>query len=398
MKGKLLSACVLTLLLAGTTLAQAQLPGETKSNEIILTGCASCGGSDLLSPSYGGGGGCVGCGGADGLGSCAAAPCYPGAKPCDCCIEPDNCFGKLFFGFYHCVCCPDPCYEPKWQPLADAAFFVEAPRPVTQMKLRYDRVWDHAFPDKSEYFMARSDGRGKGPRPVAGAVGTPTVSYRELWMINEAAVDRASITIAMPYRQLSSDDFGVGSGFGDLVIATKSLLLDCELMQFSFGFTTFIPTGNTGVGAGTGHVSLEPSIFWACKCSKESYHQGQLALRIPIGGDQDFQGTVFHYHLSYNHLLWCCGNEKAIELVGSLELNGYHFEGGRATDPRLPGVGGAQAGNVAVKNNIGDVISVGPGIRLVFCRTIDFGIGSAFAITDDNVGEEWARVEFRWRF
>ena len=59
--------------------------------------------------------------------------------------------GRLLNGLYHCICCPDPCYEPKWNALADSAFFQDGARPVTQMRLRYESVADYTFPDKAEF-------------------------------------------------------------------------------------------------------------------------------------------------------------------------------------------------------------------------------------------------------
>src|SRR5262249_49599073 len=99
-------------------------------------------------------GGCDGC-------------CYAGRKPCDCCVNSDSCFGRFFGGLYECICCPVPCYEPHWIPLADSAFFVDGARPVTQMRIRGDFGWDLEFPDRAEWFWARADGKGKGPTPVA---------------------------------------------------------------------------------------------------------------------------------------------------------------------------------------------------------------------------------------
>ena len=78
-----------------------------------------------------------------------------------------------------------------------------------------------------------------------------------------------------PYREIdpkpavfeATKPFPESSGFGDLDIGTKSLLLDCELLQVAFQFITYIPTGDFHKGLGTGHVSLEPSILFALKLS-----------------------------------------------------------------------------------------------------------------------------------
>jgi hypothetical protein len=48
--------------------------------------------------------------------------------------------------------------------------------------------------------------------------------------------------------------------------------------------------------------------------------------------------------------------------------------------------------------DVGNIVNIGPGIRLVVCRKIDIGAGSQFAITRDRMAASLVRVEFRWRF
>jgi hypothetical protein len=353
----------------------------TETGAVVPAGCSSCSkglapGLDVL-PTFGGGGGCASCG------DCGGAGCVPGRYPCDCCLDESTCVGRLLGGIYKCICCPDPCYEPHWVALADAAFFQEGPRPVTQMNLRYEHVWDYPFPDKAEYLWARSGGGGKGPRTATGAT-----SYRDLVLYNEVGIDRFSASVAIPYLQMSPANGPGASGFGDITIGTKSMLLDCELIQLTFAFNTIVPSGNFTRGLGTGHVSLEPAGLMALKLHPRTYLQSELAYRIPIGGDQAFQGPVLHYHCSLNHLLWSCG--KDIQLIGVAELNGYELLGGAYTDPAT--------GAALSAKTIGSIINIGPGVRLVICDKIDFGVGSAFNITNDSMGDEMLRVQFRWRF
>jgi hypothetical protein len=209
-------------------------------------------------------------------------------------------------------------------------------------------------------------------------------------MYNEVAIDRFSMWVAIPYVQMSSDTpFAEASGFGDISIGTKSLLLDCDLVQFSFGFNTYILSGNFLNGLGTGHVSLEPEFMGALKLTPTTYLEASAAYRIPIGGDSGFEGPVLQYHFSLNHLLWSCGSCNGIKLVGDIELNGYEILGGSYT---------SATGAVLSARSIGSIISIGPGVRLVVCDKIDFGIGSAFNITNDSMGDEMIRAEFRWRF
>src|SRR5262249_42449923 len=134
----------------------------------------------------------------------------------------------------------------------------------------------------------------------------------------------------IPYVNLRpEEDFNGASGIGDLIIGTKTLLLDCELLQFAFGLKTFIPVGNVAKGLGTGHVSLEPELIAALKLSDRLYFQGELAYRFPIGGNQNFAGPMVHYHLGLNYLLWHCGED--IKLIGGVEGEGYYITGGEFT-------------------------------------------------------------------
>ncbi len=362
---------------------------------VVQAGCSTCSKgliSDLSgTPLFGssGGGGCASCAGCASCGDGCGCNCVPGRTPCDCCIDESTCLGRLASGLYKCICCPDPCYEPHWQALADAAFFQDGARPVTQMRLRYESVWDYSFPDKAEFLWAQEG--TKGPKnPSGGMGGESAVSYQTLSLYNEVAVDRFSISTSIPYLSMSDNTFGGASGFGDMTIGTKSLLLDCELIQLSFAFNIYAPIGNFLKGLGVGHVSLEPGLLMALKLTPSTYLQTDVLYRIPIGGDSGFEGPVLQYHFSLNQMLWQCGCNKGIKLIGVVELNGYELLGGSYTDPTTGAAGSAR--------DVGTVLSIGPGVRLVICDKIDFGVGSAFNLTHDSVGDEMVRVDFRWRF
>ncbi|HZU35535.1 MAG TPA: transporter [Gemmataceae bacterium] len=357
-------------------------PTSKIDSGVVPASCSTCGGG-LVGPYTCGVSGCWdGCNGT----------CYPGRKPCDCCDVPNNCIGRMFYGVYQCICCPDPCYEPHWNALADAAYFVDAPRPVTQMKFRYDHVWHYPFPDKAELLWPRADGMGKYVKNSAMALPDErSVSYRDFYLINETAIDRFGMSIAVPYRQMSTETeaiFPGASGLGDLIIGTKSLLIDCELLQFSFAFNTFVPTGNFTKGLGTGHVSLEPALLLALKVTPTLYLQSELAYRFPLGGDNQYQGPAFHYHMSLNQLLWNCGCD--LKLIGTAELSGWEITGGAYTDPAT--------GTPLSAKSVGDVLSLGPGLRFVVCDKLDFGAAMMFAVTHQSMGDEYLRVELRWRF
>lgn len=381
---------------------------SSSEGTIQQTSCSSCS-SGLLGAPYGASGGCSSCGG----GGCPSC-CYPGRRPCDCCWDAHTCVGKCLAGLYECICCPDPCYEPHWLAIADSAFFVDAARPVTQTRLRWDSAWNLTHPDRAEFFQARArttpnqvgpggplarPGVGRGPAFVGN-----NIDYDDLVFVAEAATCDFGfgMFIEMLYRDLDPETAPSSpapavpsSGFGDMNIGTKSMLIDCELTQFTFQFKTFLPTGNAGQGLGVGHVSLEPSFLNTlklCDGCKPCYLQSQWSYWIPIAGDRLYQGNIFHEHYSVNKVL--CQPCSGIRLIGTCELNHWQILGGNFTSPDFV-IGGAPVALSAAHTGF---VSMGPGLRLFICDRIDFGVGTAFALTGTHWAEELIRAEFRWRF
>jgi hypothetical protein len=359
--------------------------------EIQPTSCASCGGGLLGGPpAIGAPGGC-GAGRCNDVDGCGPPPCYAGKEPCDCgqaCARDG--LGGTLMGIYQCICCNDPCYEPRWIATANSAFWIDGVRPVTQMKLGTDFGWDLTKPDKAELFWAQAN--KKGPQFTGGGtkLGPNALDYARGYMVNEAAIGGV-FSIAIETSILHTDPdagFNNASGFADMSIATKNMVLDCELLQVAFQFKTYLPTGNFTRGLGTGHTSLEPSLIAALKLTPESYLQGQILYRFPIGGTDGIQGSLVWGALSYNRQLWHCGHD--IELIGSLEANFGCTTYGQYTDP--------STGILGRTNNLGGFFNVGPGVRLVLCKKVDFGVAASFAITDETLYGNTVRAEFRWRF
>lgn len=344
--------------------------------DVIQAGCSSCSNGLLGGPGgykHGGylsGGGC-----ADG--SCEAG-CFPGNPPCAPCVGK-NVFSRMFCAFHDCLCCPDPCYEPRWIGGANAALFVDGARPVTQTRLRWDAGYHVMFPDRAEYFWPRIGAKGP-PRPETG------VNYHQLSIYQEAASEKFSAYVSMPYWQMNPEQNLGANGFGNLVIGTKAMFLDCELIQMTFQFATEIPTGSPGKGLSNGHVALEPSLLAAIKLYPDTFLQAQLSQWIPIGGSPGFQGGVVHYHLAFNHVI--ARPVEDTQIVGMIEANGYTFQSGSYTDPLI---------GVLPANN-STYVSVGPGFRCIMCDKVDLGFGVQFSITDKHFADTLYRTELRWRF
>ncbi len=319
---------------------------------------------------------CVGCG---------DRPCVPGQGPCFAC-QADTRLGRFACGIYQAICCPDPCYDPQWKAIADASFFTESARPVTQQRFRWDAGLNVVFPDRAEYFWARDDGAGDGPPPIPPWLGERSVTYHDLSLYTETAVERFSFFVEVPYRSVFPLDDPHAAGFGDMNLGTKSLVFDCELLQITLMFRTYIPVGNPLRGVGNGHMSLEPSIVFGLKLSPISYLQAQVAEWIPLGGDPEYQGSLLNFKFSYNRVLFT--PLPNVPVIGTLEMMGWSFQAGAYTDPVL----GTQQAN-------GDTyISMGPGLRTVICDKVDFGVGVAVSLTEDHFAEQLIRSEFRYRY
>ena len=374
-----ISAPVVELVKSETT-----LPAKPEvATGVIQASCPGCGVSSLAPSSPGvwgsghhhSGGGCDSCGllcDGGGCGSCGEGSCIPGRAPCVSC-EGQSRLGRVFCAFHNALCCPDPCYEPRWIDAANSAIFVDSARPWTMTRLRYNASRNIINANRGEFFQAAPAGTGRGPAPLLN-VNADTVSFYQ-----EVSSGAFSAIIDTPYRSVSQ-----GAGFGDLGIGTKTLLLDSELITSSFQFMTYIPVGNVGNGVGTGHVTLDPSMLGSLKLFTETYLQTQLGLAIPIGGSSA-QSNVLHYQASFNHVL--CRPLADTAIIANMEFAGYSFFGGSIVNA----AGTTLSGN-------GTIFTLGPTIRMAICNKIDVGFGTQFATSDTRLAEQQYVTEVRWRY
>lgn len=333
------------------------------------SGCSSCGSSIPYTGwpcnDYGGGG-------------CHDAGCHAGRFCCHGC-DTTTWHGRLWGGLYEELCCPDPCYEPRWLATANAAFFQDGPRPVTQTRIRWDRGLNYNFPDTAEWYWAQIGGKGPGTN-------TPRLRYDELFLYQEIAAKGFSAFVEFGYRSFDPVLGPGASGMGDMNVGAKTVLLDRELLLVTMQFRTFIPTGNFTSGLGTGHVALEPALLAALKLAPTTHLQMQVAEWIPIGGTSGFEGSTFHYHVSLNHLL--CHHGNFLSVIGTLEFNGWNFRGGFTDFPS----------GAVLANDGNTYLNAGPGLRLMFCDRVDFGFAAAFGFGSRHGPDQIYRTEFRMRY
>lgn len=310
--------------------------------------------------------------------SCGAGECCAGCRD-------SSRWGRFTRGVYRGLCCPDPCYDPRWRPLADAAFFTSAVRPQSQQRLRWDHAEDMITPDRAEYFWARANGSGPGPSFSGSPSASTGLDYDELKHYSEVAHGAFGASFEYSYRSIDADGRHF-AGFGDMTVGTKSLLFDTELVQVAFEFNTHIPQGSSLKGLGTGHVSLEPGMIVGLNLSANSYMQAEFTEWIPLGGTSDYAGPVFRYNMAYNRVI--ARPHPCVPVIGVLELNGWRFQDGAFTD----------ATGVTVPTGGATFINVASGFRVFFCDRADMGVSYATAGTSRSWTDTLIRTELRFRY
>jgi hypothetical protein len=367
-----------------------QTAAPSQDLQVARTGCATCGGfhSSLDGPALHG---CLTCGG--------GPNCVPGQKPCNPPYhECETTIGAFCQRLYECLCCPDPCYQPAWVPAANASFFADYARPRTVTRLRYDNLEAMTRPDRNQFFLNQVKGPGNNLRAIRG--NQLFARLQQLYLYQEAAGERGSFFVEIPYRQVNMSWAPTQAGFGDINFGIKSLLFDCEMLQISFQFRTFMPSGNYVDNLGTGQFALDPSILASLKLTPSTYFQGQFGNWIPLGGPGNVNlssgnkmaGGVFYWLMSLNQVLWYTTPDSP--LIATLEMDGWSFEDGGYTSAirsggtahRVPSGGGVSYFNI------------GPGLRQSVCNRLDFGGAITWATDTVHWAQPWLRLEARFLF
>jgi hypothetical protein len=151
---------------------------------------------------------------------------------------------------------------------------------------------------------------------------------------------------------------------------------------------TYVPTGNSTLGLGTNHVSLEPSVLLWQRLTERLVFEGQISDWTPIGGT-DFSSNIIHYGgaVSYTALEGC-----GWSVVPVVELVGWTVLGGKET---------ASLGNnvFEIISATGDtIVNVKAGVRFRTSEWGDLYAGYGRALTGDVWYKDFFRFEYRVSF
>lgn len=291
---------------------------------------------------------------------------------------------RLYSAMTEALCGCDECYEPKWNLVESASFWVDSARPQNRTRFRWDYGHNMILPDRAEYFWARVGARGPAAQP--GSLTVNSLDYHEMSMYAETAHGNFSAFIITPYRSLYMNEAGHSAGFADLHIGTKSLLHDTPMLQLAFQMTTTVPSANSRDGLGIGHVALEPALLMALAMTDRDSIQAQVAQWIPLGGDPDYQGALLRWGIAWNRIVWQRDQDNLATM--NLDFVGWSFQDGAYTDPIL----GQQRANDET------YFYLGPGARWLMCGKFEFGVGGIFALSDRHFAQNIIRTDFTLRY
>jgi hypothetical protein len=232
--------------------------------------------------------------------------------------------------------------------------YVEDAAVGTMVRVRFDAGFDMTAPDRAEFFYGkcgcyRATG-GDSDAPGPGTVVVTKLRFQEAHVDLEYGLARRfslfvdgggrSIQPHAGYDWLTSKNvaspFGSQTGPGDFQAGFKFAALASRDGYLTFQLRTYFPTGNSRLGLGTNHYSVEPTLLFTRKVTREIALAGQFGVWHPIngstsagtGGDpsQSFAGNVLEYGFGASRRFLLAENLRVapvVELVAWSVRSGF---------------------------------------------------------------------------
>jgi len=262
---------------------------------------------------------------------------------------------------------------------------IETTQPTNNLSLRFEPVYGLKYPDRLEYFWARTSAAsgGKGP-PLP----EKSVDYQDLRFRFEAGSAAFSASTEVMLRSLDPVVNANTTGFGDMNIGTKLRLVDGESWQISQVLHTYILTGDVRKGLGVGHISLEPGLLFRYNRNELTYWHGEMKFWIPVGADPNQGGEVLKWGLGVSHILY---DSDEFAVLPTLEMTSLMFLDGLRTGYPVPV-------NVPVDGEV--AMNMFPGVRFVVDRgtLMEWGVGGGFTMGSSGWYNGLMRLDMRIGF
>jgi hypothetical protein len=225
----------------------------------------------------------------------------------------------------------------------------------TELRVRFDAGFGMTTPDRAEFFYAKCGCfRYAGLDPGAAGPGPGIVTnlrFQELHINYEHRFFRQfSLFVDAPFRSIQPTQVVGASmitaktGPSDLQYGFKLAPIAGPAGYLTFQLRAYQPTGNSSLGLGTNHYSIEPAVLFTRKVAPRMAMSGQFSLWHPIGGAtatplapaQQFSSNVLEYGLGGSYQFHAGENVR----VGPvLEFVGWNVRQGYVTEPTGPAPG-----------------------------------------------------------
>ena len=265
-----------------------------------------------------------------------------------------------------------------------ALFEMDASQPNNNFRIRFDAAYDWEFPDRSEYFWSKIGGKG----PSEPGDYEPSIDYQDIRLSFEMGGPRFSATTEIPLRFIDPTVYGNTGGMGDMVLTTKTVMIDGDSLQLTQVLRNQMPTGSSKRGRGVGHVSMEPGFIASYEWSERTLIHNELKLWFPIGGEPGFSGPVLRYGFGFANLLY---DSDAFAVIPTLEFVGWSVLSGQKT----------YANNETVSIDGEYIFNIYPGVRFVNDtggEVFEVGLSGGASVTNRHWYRGLLRLDLRWTF
>ncbi|MCO8120411.1 hypothetical protein NHH03_01585 [Stieleria sp. TO1_6] len=267
-----------------------------------------------------------------------------------------------------------------------ALFEVDTSQPSNNFRVRFDAAYDWEFPDRAEVLWSKIGGKG----PAETIPIESSVDYQDIRVAIEVGGKRFSATTELPLRFIDPTVVGNTGGMGDMVLTTKTLMMDGDSFQLTQVLRNQLPTGSARNGRGNGHTSMEPGFVARYSWSEKTMIHNELKLWFPLGGDPDFSGPVLRYGFGLANVLY---DSDSVAVIPTLEFVGWSVLSGQKT------VGLLQVQDIDGEN----IFNIYPGVRMVRdtgggAGVFEFGISGGTSVSTSHWYESLMRMELRWTF
>ncbi len=276
-------------------------------------------------------------------------------------------------------------------PTAGLGGYIDNALPMTQFRLRYDSAWGNNRPDRGEFFYAKC-GCFRTPDAKGPPLPETNVDTQTLYAYAEYAVSqRFSVFTNVPVRFINPEQNKNSAGFSDLHFGFKYALVYNPTRVLTFQLQTIVPTGQEGLGLGTGNVWLEPGLLYQEQVTSRWQVFGQFKDQIPVDRQSDFTANILTYGIGSSYIVanGCWGY---VAPVG--EFVGWTLLSGRELDPgSLQSV--SARGDTIVNAKFGVRIGFGESeLGQIYPTRSDLYLGYGRALT----GEVWYKNMFRLEY